>query len=194
MSGKAPVLHIDAPPWPPAVASALVLANLNSLPFDWVARQSVGGTDMTFFVMKQLPALPPEAYLEQAPSGDAYGELVAPRALELTYTSHELEGFAREMGYDGPPWTWDEERRHRLRCELDAIYAHLYGLDREELEWILDAPEPSASFPGLKRDEEKAFGEYRTQRYVLKAYDLMAAGELPDLPAPEAARTDETDE
>ena len=57
----------------------------------------------------------------------------------------------------------------------------MYRLDRPDLEWILDAVEPSALFPGLKRAEEREFGEYRTQRYVLEAYDKMALGELPDL-------------
>ena len=105
-----------------------------------------------------------------------------PRALELTYTAYDLRGrLPKDMGYDGPPFPWDEARRHRLKCELDAIFAHMYRLDRSDLEWILDAPEPSASFPSLKRNEMREFGEYRTQRYVLQAYDQLARGELPDL-------------
>ena len=159
----------------------LVLANLNSLPLDWTARLSVGGINMNFFIVKQLPVLPPEVYLETAPTGDTWVELIVPRALELTYTAWDLQPFAQDLGYDGPPFVWDEERRHRLKCELDAIYAHLYQLDQEDLVWILDAPEPSQSFPGLKRNEIRRFGEYRTQRYVLRAYDLLAQGQLPNL-------------
>lgn len=164
-----------------SVASALVLANMNSLPFDWATRLSIGGTHMSFFIVKQLPVLPPEAYLEDAVQGQTYAELIVPRTLELTYTAHDMEGFARDLGYDGPPFVWDEERRHRLKCELDAIYAHMYQLERPELEWILDAPEPSVSFPGLKRSEMREFGEFRTQRYVLHAYDQMQCGELPNI-------------
>ncbi len=163
------------------VASALVLANMNSLPLDWIVRFSVGGVNMNFFIVKQLPVLPPETYLEEALSGLRYVELIVPRVLELTYTAHDLEGFARDLGYDGPPFAYDDDRRHCLKCELDAIFAHLYQLDRADLEWILDAPEPSASFPALKRNEMQEFGEYRTQRYVLHAYDQLARGELPDL-------------
>lgn len=136
---------------------------------------------MNFFIVKQLPVFPPELYLEKASNGLGYVELIIPRVLELTYTAHDLEPFARDLGYKGPPFVWDDDRRHQLRSELDAIYAHMYRLDRDELEWILDAPPPSASFPGLKRNEMKQFGEYRTQRYVLAAYDQMARGELPDL-------------
>ena len=103
--------------------------------------------------------------------------------MELTYTAADLEGFAHDLGYDGPPFSYDDDRRHRLKCELDALFAHLYQLDRADLEWILDAPAPSASFPALKRNETQEFGEYRTQRYVLHAYDQLARGELPDLDA-----------
>ena len=164
-----------------AIASALVLANMNSLPLDWAARFSVGGVNMNFFIVKQLPVLPPETYLEEVVSDLKFVELVVPRVLELTYTAHDLEGFARALGYQGPPFPWNENRRHRLQCELDALFSHMYRLDRTDLEWILDAPPPSSSFPGLKRNEMNEFGEYRTQRYVLQAYDQLARGEHPHL-------------
>lgn len=164
-----------------AAAAAVLLGNFDSIVLDWAARFSVGGTHMNFFIVKQLPVLPPEAFLDQAATGITYAELAIPRVLELTYTAWDLEPFARDLGYDGGPFPWDEDRRHRLKCELDAIFAHLYHLDREDLEWILDAPYPSASFPGLKRNELKQFGEYRTQRYVLHAYDQLARSEMPDL-------------
>ena len=173
---------IDYESHPRAVASALVLANMNSIPFDFMARLSVGGTHMSFFIVKQLPVLPPETYLERVSSGlPRYVEMIAPRAVELTYTAYDLEGFAREIGYEDPPFPWDERRRHLLQCELDAIFAHMYGLERSELAWILDAPPPSSSFPALKRHEMSEFGEYRTQRYVLHAYDQLAQGEIPNL-------------
>ncbi len=136
---------------------------------------------MNFFIVKQLPVLPPETYLEDAVMDLKYVELVVPRVLELTYTAHNLEGFARDLGYQGPPFTWDDERRHHLQSELDAIFSHMYRLDRADVEWILDAPPPSSSFPALKRNEIDKFGEYRTQRYVLHAYDQLARGELPNL-------------
>ena len=148
------------------VAAALVVANMNSIPLDWAARFSVGGTNMNYYIVKQLPVLPPEAYLEEAKCGGTYFELVLPRVLELTYTSREVEGFAADLGYRGQPFPWDDARRHRLRCELDAILASMYELKRADLEWILDAPAPGSSFPLLKQHEHKAFGEYRTQRYV----------------------------
>ena len=164
-----------------AVASALVLANMNSIPLDWAARLSVGGVNMNFFIVKQLPVLPPESYLREAGTGHPYVHLVVPRVLELTYTSEEMAGFAADLGFDGPPFHWDDQRRHCLRCELDAIFAQMYGLARADLEWILDAEAPSSSFPSLKQSEIQAFGEYRTQRYVLQAFDSLAQGQVPDL-------------
>ena len=106
------------------------------------------------------------------------------RVLELTYTSDEMDGFACDLGYDGPPFDWNQQHRHYLRSELDAIFAHMYGISRSELEWILDADAPSHSFPSLKQNEMKQFGEYLTQRLVLQAFDSMERGELPSIDDP----------
>ncbi len=173
MSDRAPLIHFSD-----AETAACMVAALNSIVLDFAARTAVGGTDLSYFIIKQLPVLPPESYLDEAASGQTWTELVVPRVLELTYTSREVEPFARALGYYGPPFRWDDDRRHHLKCELDAIFAHMYGLERSELEWILDAPSPSFSFPGLKRNELKQFGEYRTQRLVLYAFDRLARGEL----------------
>lgn len=168
---------------------AALQANLTSLVFDFVARHKVGGTHMNFFIIKQLPVLPPDAYDEEA-----LGYIV-PRVLELTYTSHDLAPFARDLGYEGPPFGWDPERRHQLRCELDAYYAHLYGLTHDELRYILDPAEvmgpdyPSVTFPGLKRKEIAEFGEYRTQQRVLAAWDNLNRLTIDTLPTNETAVT-----
>ncbi len=77
---------------------------------------------MNFYLVKQFPVLPPEPYLEELIPDLTYVEAIVPRSLELTYTSWEMEPFARDLGYDGPPFVWDENRRHRVKCELDAIY------------------------------------------------------------------------
>jgi hypothetical protein len=101
--------------------------------------------------------------------------------LELTYTSHSLAPFARDLGYDGPPFAWDEDRRALLRAELDAFYARAYGLDRDELRYILDPADvkgpdyPSETFRVLKEKEIRQHGEYRTRRLVLEAWDRMEA-------------------
>lgn len=166
----------------PAVAAALIMGNVNSIPLDWAARMSIGGVNMSVFIVKQLPVLPPRAYLREiAPGTVTYAAAVARRVLELSYTSDSMRGFANDLGYDGPPFRWDESVRHRLKCELDAIFAHMYGLDCSQLEWILDTEPPGVSFPTLKRNEENEFGEYRTRRYVLQAFDQLQRGSSPSV-------------
>ena len=92
--------------------------------------------------------------------------------------------FARDLGYDGPPFAWDEDRRALLRAELDGFYARAYGLTRDELRYILDPADvrgpdyPSETFRVLKTNEKARYGEYRTARLVLDAWDRMERGEL----------------
>lgn len=162
-------------------------ANFSSLVTDFIERRKLGGTNLTFQYLFQLPILPPSAYSE------ADLAFIAPRVLELTYTSHSMAPFARDLGYDGPPFAWDEDRRAQLRAELDAWYALAYGLTRDELRYVLDpkdvmgADYPSETFRVLQKNEIAKHGEYRTQRLVLAAYDALSAA------APETAAVAEGD-
>ncbi len=112
--------------------SALLLGNVCSFVFDFVARQKIGGTNLSYYYFKQLPVLPPDRYTE------ADLAFIVPRVLELTYTAHDLSGWAKDLNYDGLPFAFDPDRRALLRAELDAYYARLYGLTRDELRYILD--------------------------------------------------------
>jgi len=158
-----------------APLQAALLANWQSLVFDYAARQKVGGTHLTYGYLKQLPVLPPERY------SAVDIDFIVPRVLELTYTAHDLRSWAEDLGYNGPPFAWDPERRAVLRAELDAYYARLYGLTRDELRYVLDpasvmgADYPTETFRVLKGGEIRAYGEYRTQRLVLEAWDRMNA-------------------
>lgn len=149
------------------------LSALNSLVVDWVARQKFSGLSLSYFIVKQLPILPPSAYNEAALA------FIVPRVLELTYTSHSMAPFARDLGYEGPPFAWDEDRRAHLRAELDAWYALAYGLTRDELRYVLDPKDvmgedyPSETFRVLQKNEIARHGEYRTRRLVLAAYDEL---------------------
>jgi hypothetical protein len=153
-----------------------LISNFNSLVFDFISRQKVGGTHLTFTVVRQLPVLPPESYTPQ----DI--EFISSRVLELVYTAWDMQPFAQDMGYEGTPFMWNPERRAILRAELDAKYAKLYGLTRDELRYILDPSDvygaefPSETFRVLKGKEMKEYGEYRTQRLVLTAWDLLESG------------------
>lgn len=71
-----------------------------------------------------------------------------------------------------PPFRWDEERRLHLRCQLDALYFHLYGLGREDADYVLE------TFPILKREDVAQHGRYRTRDLVLAYYAAYAAGDM----------------
>jgi len=179
----------------------------------------MGSKNVNFFVVKQLPVIPPNAY-----SQDDI-DFIVPRVLELTYTAVDLIPFAEDLWdctdsrmrryfleqrygtqaaafeeftqYDTahlpekaegqgkqtglsdflPPFVFDPERRLLLRAELDARYARLYGLTRDDLRYILDPADlmgedyPSETFRVLKKNEIDEYGEYRTRRLVLEAWD-----------------------
>lgn len=158
--------------------AACLVANINSLVVDYVTRHKVGGLNFNFFIVKQLPILPPDAYSKS----DA--AFIATRVLELTYTACDLQPWAQDLGFDGEPFAFNPERRALIRAELDAWYARAYGLSRDELRYLLDpaaveGPDyPSETFRVLKKNEEREFGEYRTQRLVLEAWDKLEQGEL----------------
>lgn len=170
---------------------ACLLADQCSLIHDFVARQKIGGTHLKYHVKKQIATLPPDRYTETNLS------FIIPRVLELTFTATDITPWAEDLVSqwklddgnwkpDTPepirrsplvPFPFDQERRAVLRAELDAYYARLYGLDRNELRYILDPEDvmgndyPSETFRVLKDREIREYGEYRTQRLVLEAWD-----------------------
>ena len=157
-------------------------------------RQKLGGTHLKYHYFKQLPVLPPDRY------GAADRAFITPRVVELTYTAWDVQAFARDMGMDGAPFRWDEDRRAVMRAELDAWYAMKYGLTRKQLRYILDphqltareietlvaddtedAPDaprvkgfPGETFRVLKDREVRQYGEFRTARLVTEAWDALA--------------------
>lgn len=152
---------------------ACIYANANAIVVDYLARQKIGYIHMTYSYVKQLPFITPNEYS----STDL--NYIASRVLELVYTAHDLEPWAKDLEFDGPPFPWNPERRAQLRAELDAYYARLYGLTRDELRYILDPADvmgedyPSETFRVLKNNEMREFGEYRTRRLVLEAWDRL---------------------
>lgn len=136
-------------------------AMLSAFAFDWVLRQKLGGVNLTFGYLGQVAAVAPAV----VPAS------IAAHQLELTYTAWDMEPFAGDLGFDGPPFRWDEERRAVLRAELDALFFHLYGIERDDVNYILE------TFPIVKRKDEAKFGEYRTKRLILEIYDEMAEAE-----------------
>lgn len=158
----------------PRVAAGLVaglIAAQSSLVFDFVARQKIGGMHMNRFIWEQLP-VPTPAMLE------SHIPFILPRVLELVYTAYDMTPLARDLGDSGEPFRWDEDRRAQLRAELDAYFFYLYGLDRDDTDYVLETFQ-SDSGGGLKNNEIAKYGSYRTKDLVLTEYDRMAAALKP---------------
>lgn len=166
VGNSAPIIVIE-----PLLGMQLcLLGNFNSFILDYVARQKIGYLHINFFVLKQFPVLTPDIY--ENPClwllAKRLEDWIVPRVSELLYTAWDLQEMAHDVGYDGPPFRWDPERRFLLRCELDAAFFHLYGIDRDDMDYIMD------TFPIVKRKDEQQYGEYRTKRVILEIYDDMA--------------------
>jgi hypothetical protein len=152
---------------------ALLCGAYNSLCFDYLLRNSLSQPSIPQGVFEQT-AIPEAKVINH--------EFVISRVIELCFTASELKPWAEDLGYDGPPFDFDPERRALLRAELDAYYARLYGLTRDELRYILDPSDvmgpdyPSETFRVLKKNEIRDFGEYRTRRLVLEAWDRLFGG------------------
>ena len=164
---------------------AVLLGIMSSLTFDYVARQKNGGKHMSTFIAKQLPVLTPD----QIPSAMQWQ--IVKRVAELCYFNHDMDGWASELWEEmndeqraelpqlgtQQPWIYNPERRAVLQAELDAIFAHLYGLNTEDLRYILDPEDVcgkgciNETFRVLKDNELRQYGEYRTKRLVLEAWN-----------------------
>jgi hypothetical protein len=148
----------------------LLQANLSSFVLDYVTRQKFAGTSLKYFLVKQLPALPPNEYRKFLPwlTCDTTADWIRARVLELSYTANDLAPFAADLGDDGAPFNWNEERRFVMRAELDAAFFHLYGIERDDVDYIME------TFAIVKRKDEQRYGNFRTKELILQVYDAMA--------------------
>ena len=153
-----------------ACDAACLKSVLSSFSFDYVSRQKLQGTSMSLSSLEQLPVIAPADY-DRAFGATTARDLVRHHVLRLTYTAHDMAPFARDLGYHGPPFIWNQEERRHLRARLDALYFHLYGLSKEDAAYILD------TFPIVRRHDKAAFGTYRTKHMVLAYYNALAAGD-----------------
>ena len=153
-----------------AAASWLLAANLNSFAFDFIARQKVQGQHLNWFIVEQLPVIAPGSY-DRAFGDKTARDIVRDHVLRLTFTAHDMAPFARDLGHDGPPFSWNEEERRHLRARLDALYFLLYGVSREDAAYVL------RTFPIVRRQDEAALGRYRTRDLILAYMNALSAGD-----------------
>ena len=150
-----------------AESEALIVSTLNSFVFDYCTRNSIGGANLNFFIIKQLPVPHPADFLRDFFPDHSYKDFIISRALELVYTTSDLQTFAECCGYIGPPFKWDSSRRFLIKCELDSAFFHLYGLTYSEIDYVME------SFPIVKQEDEKKYGEYHTKNTILEIFREM---------------------
>jgi hypothetical protein len=119
--------------------SPLLLSALwNSLTFDFVTRNRVGGITLNWFIVEELPIpkLIPAPTAVRLALNAARLTFVhrrfAPEWLGLKYLCPDLESKQWKHW-----WAVTEADRLRLRVETDALCAYLYGLSPEDFDWIV---------------------------------------------------------
>ena len=174
-----PILRLEIDdPETRAKAQALLVASLNSAIVDFIARTKILSNHASWYILEQLPVIPAEDFETTAFGEKTAAEIIREAVLELTYTAHDMEPFARDMGYVDEagtvkaPFTWNEERRLVLRAKLDAAFFHLYGItDRDDIRYIY------STFPIVEREERAAYdGKYRSCELCLAYMNALAAG------------------
>ena len=149
----------------------LLLANMNSIPFDYLARQKIQSTSVNWYIVEQLPLVRASEYTKKV-GRHVLADFIRGEVLHLTYTARDLASFASDLGYEGPPFVWeDNDRRHR-RARLDALYFHLYGIGRDDADYIL------GTFPIVREHDEEKFGRFLTRDLILAYMNAVAAGDL----------------
>lgn len=160
MSDRAPVIRLSD-----AESEALMVSVFNSFVFDYCTRNAIGGTDLSYFIIEQLPVPRRDDFLQRVDSSVTYRDFIIPRVLELTYTTRSLKPFAVEIGYNGPPFRWNDQRRFLIKCEIDAAMFHLFGLNFDDLCHVME------TFPIVKRHDYGQYGEFRTKRVICEIFN-----------------------
>lgn len=160
---------------PDARDLCLLVAQYNSFVFDYLLRQFLSKPSIPQGTFEQLPVLTRGQFSRfDAKLGDTR-QWVIERVAALSCTGNEMSAFASELRT--PLQSWDDTQRELMKAELDALMFHLYGVSRDDVAYILD------TFPIVKKNDEKTYGEYRTKRVILERYDDLANSPLVPPPA-----------
>ena len=162
-----------------ASQSLLWLAVANSLSLDFLVRKKVS-LKMSYTILDTLP-IP-----VKKPETESEVEITR-LAASLALAGPEMASFAELFMSEDSGWSGelllDNEARHEATAKIEAIYtSQMLKLNRSEVEFILKPSDISDKFSGyetfgaLERSEIRQFGEYRTQRLVLEAWDQLFGG------------------
>jgi hypothetical protein len=152
----------------PTLQSCL-LANLNSFALDYVARQKIGDVNLNFFYIEQFPMFPPDFYKQKCPwdKKQSLEKWISDRVLKLTCTSNDMIPLAEAAGFKPTVHKWNHAERLDLMAELDAAFFLLYGIERNDVEYIL------STFSGVRKEQQDLLGGSTTFDRILKHYDTF---------------------
>jgi len=160
-----------------------LLGNFGSYVYDFLVRQKAGGANLNFFIVEQIPTLPPDTYADKCPwsKRETLEHWISERVLKLSCTANDMIPLAEACGFKGSTGRgvhiWKESERRELRTELDAAYFHLYGVEREDAAYMLSTFNHTGYI--LPDNREKGGPEWEKGsigEMVLDAYDALAAG------------------
>jgi len=148
---------------------AVLLSVFNSFVFDFAARVKVAGLHLTYFYLRQLPVPIPTTFAAPCPWDIArtISDWLCTRVVLMSCTSWSMADMAEHLTGRRQVFRWDSEARFLVRCEIDAAMFHLYGIPREDVDYIMD------TFRIVREHDEAENGEYRTKRIILNIYDAM---------------------
>lgn len=166
----------------PPRREACLLGNLDAFVFDFVARQKVGSVHLNYFVVEQLPTLPPNTYADKCPwnKKESLEHWISERVLKLSCTSEDMHPLAKASDFKGSRGDgvniWKEQEREALRAELDAAYFALYGIEQPDVEYILSTFTHTGFRPPDERgDSGTAFERGSIGASVLEAFERLSA-------------------
>ncbi|SDE86612.1 Eco57I restriction-modification methylase domain-containing protein [Halorientalis regularis] len=166
---SAPVLTFESDQ--PAKIAVQFTTLFTSFSFDFALRQSIGGANFTLYILKQLPIPTPseiaEKEVETKTGSESLDNFLIERGLDLLWTSRSLDPLGNKFDLRDQPNEWSENERRELRAELEAAIAHLYGLNKDEFEYILD------DFDILREQEREEYGFFRSKEECLREFEQM---------------------
>jgi hypothetical protein len=144
-----------------------LLGNLNAFAYDYICRQKIGGINLSYFIIEQIPTFHPDFYEQKCPwnKKQTLEKWISDRVLKLTCTSNDMIPLAKAADFKPTVHKWDPAERIDLMAELDAAYFLLYGIERNDVEYIL------TTFAGLRNESSDLLAGSNTTTRILQFYD-----------------------
>lgn len=149
--------------------TACLLGNLNAFSYDYICRQKIGGVNLSYFIIEQIPTFHPDFYKKKCPWDKRLSleKWISDRVLKLTCTSNDMIPLAGAAGFKPTVLKWDPAERLDLMAELDAAYFLLYGIERNDVKYIL------STFQGLQKESPDLLAGSTIASRILQFYDNL---------------------